>query len=214
MIILGWILLILIVSLLVWQAKNIWANHSNFNNIAISFCAILTLIWGGYTFDALHQKDKAEAEYTELKQKIRNTESTFFTIDANFTKTSQGYYITPVVTVKNSGNEPIYIKLDKNSLTIDAIEVREDRVRSVKTYSPNIYEEIASNNGNKNIPLYEWKVPISAERKLNYVTKVEAKGMYFITFSAKETDSEFKEKEKKVDGKPMIWFVSKYIYVE
>lgn len=80
MIIVGWVLLALLVIVLVWQARNIWQNHSNFNNIAIALCAILTLVWGAYTFDALHQKDKAEAEYAELQQKIRNTESTFLTL--------------------------------------------------------------------------------------------------------------------------------------
>ncbi|EMQ4440995.1 hypothetical protein FKK72_10150 [Klebsiella pneumoniae] len=214
MIIVGWVLLALLVIVLVWQARNIWQNHSNFNNIAIALCAILTLVWGAYTFDALHQKDKAEAEYAELQQKIRNTESTFFNIDATFTKSSDGYYITPVVTIKNSGSEPIYIKLKNDSVSIRAIEVRGDRVKSIKTYTPNIYEEIASNTNEKNIPIYDWKIPISAERKLNYVAKVESPGMYFITFSATETDSNFNEKNKDINGKPMIWFVSKYVYVK
>ncbi|EPH0629742.1 hypothetical protein NF897_004068 [Klebsiella pneumoniae] len=196
MIIVGWVLLALLVIVLVWQARNIWQNHSNFNNIAIALCAILTLVWGAYTFDALHQKDKAEAEYAELQQKIRNTESTFFNIDATFTKSSDGYYITPVVTIKNSGSEPIYIKLKNDSVSIRAIEVRGDRVKSIKTYTPNIYEEIASNTNEKNIPIYDWKIPISAERKLNYVAKVESPGMYFITFSATETDSNFNEKKQ------------------
>ncbi len=184
MIILGWISLVLLVIVLAWQARNIWQNHSNFNNIAIALCAILTLVWGAYTFDALHQKDKAEAEYAELQQKIRNTESTFFDIDATFTKSSNGYYITPVVSIKNSGSEPIFIKLKNDSVSIRAIEVRGDKVKSIRAYTPNIYEEIASNTDEKNIPIYEWKVPISAERKLNYVAKVESPGMYFITFSA------------------------------
>ena len=214
MIIVGWVLLALLVIVLFWQARNIWQNHSNFNNIAIALCAILTLVWGAYTFDALHQKDKAEAEYAELQQKIRNTESTFFNIDATFTKSSDGYYITPVVTIKNSGSEPIYIKLKNDSVSIRAIEVRGDRVKSIKTYTPNIYEEIASNTNEKNIPIYDWKIPISAERKLNYVAKVESPGMYFITFSATETDSNFNEKNKDINGKPMIWFVSKYVYVK
>lgn len=214
MIILGWGLLILMVAILVWQARNIWTNHSNFNNIAIAVCAILTLLWGAYTFDALHQKDKAEAEYAELQQKIRNTESTFFSIDAIFTKTSEGYFITPVINVKNSGSEPIFIKLDKYSVSINEIEVDGDKVRTLKTYRPNLYEEIASKNAGKNIPLYNWKIPIAAERKLNYVAKVDSAGMYFITFTATETDDEFREKNKMVNGKPMVWFASKYIYVE
>lgn len=214
MIIVGWVLLALLVIVLAWQARNIWQNHSNFNNIAIALCAILTLVWGAYTFDALHQKDKAEAEYAELQQKIRNTESTFFNIDATFTKSSNGYYITPVVSIKNSGSEPIFIKLKNDSVSIRAIEVRGDKVKSIKTYTPNIYEDIASNTNEKNIPIYEWKVPISAERTLNYVAKVESPGMYFITFSATETDANFNDKYKSVNGKPMIWFASKYVYVE
>ncbi|EOZ7938915.1 hypothetical protein HIK07_16420 [Cronobacter sakazakii] len=214
MIILGWAILVLILAFLIWQAKNIWANHSNFNNLAIAFCAILTLVWGAYTFDALHQKDKAEAEYAELQQKIRNTESTFFSIDAKFTKADDGYYLAPTITIKNSGSEPIYIKLDKKSVSISAIEVKGDKVRSLRTYRPNIYEEIADNDGGKNIPIYNWKIPILAERNLNYIAKVESAGMYFITFTASETDKDFKEKNKVIDGKPMIWFVSKYIYVE
>ncbi|HHA2053544.1 hypothetical protein MXM72_08760 [Enterobacter roggenkampii] len=214
MFIVGWLLLALLLVIIAWQARNIWRNHSNFNNIAIASCAILTLVWGVYTFDALHQKDKAEAEYSELQQKIRNTESTFFNIDATVIKTSDGYYITPVVSIKNSGSEPIYIKLNNNSISISLVEVSGDKVKSLKTYNPNIYEEIASSKKDKNIPIYDWKVPISAERKLNYVAKVDFPGMYFITFSAIETDANFNDKNKGINGKPMIWFVSKYIYVE
>ncbi|NKG32077.1 hypothetical protein FVB43_18785 [Erwinia rhapontici] len=214
MIIVGWVLLALLIIVLFWQAKNIWRNHNNFNNISISLCAILTLAWGAYTFDALNQKDKANAEYAELQQKIRNTESTFFNIDASITKSSDGYYITPVISIKNSGSEPIFIKLRGDSVSIDAIEVRGDKVKSIKTYTPNIYEEISSSAKGKNIPIYDWKIPISAERKLNYVAKVDSPGMYFITFSAREADKDFNEKNNNVNGKPMIWFVSKYVYVE
>ena len=210
-----WVALaVLLIAALCWQARNIWEKHSNFNNITIAICTILTLVWGAYTFDALHQKDKAEAEYQELQQKIRNTESTFFNITASFTKVNGGYFITPVVNIKNSGSEPIYIKLDKSSVSINAIEISGDRAKTIKSYYPKAYEEIASSPTDKNTPIYEWKIPISAERNLNYAVKVESAGMYFITFTAKETDANFKDINKEVNGKPMIWFASKYIYVE
>ncbi|EFN9189520.1 hypothetical protein D4A43_02030, partial [Escherichia coli] len=69
--------------LLILKFKDIYRTHDQFNNVVMSLCAVLTLVWGGYTFDVLHQRDKAEADLIELRNRIRNTESTFFNVDVN-----------------------------------------------------------------------------------------------------------------------------------
>ncbi|WP_432462522.1 hypothetical protein [Citrobacter freundii] len=215
------LVLILACGFLIIKFKEIYRTHDQFNNVVISICAILTLLWGGYTFDALHQRDKAEADLVELQNRIRNTEATFFNVDVKVVKVDSEFYIKPVVTIKNNSNERIYIKLTDKSLTVSHILSEGAKQVATEVFHPNYYEELAvidakddSGNRAKNIPMYDISVPISAERSLNYLVSTRKKGMYYVTFSAEAMNEDGSPVSKLINGKKSIWFSSSYVEVK
>ncbi len=211
------IILTLIIILLIWVVKErrvVWSDHSNFNNVSVGLCAILTLAWGAYTFDALNQRDKAAVELKELQDKIKGTESTFFSIDVKTEHWDNGYYLLPVVTVKNSGTNPIHIRMGKDSLTVKKVLVKDDKVKAVSSYHPKFYEVISNDDTVKHTPLYDMIIPISAERKINYALNVNEPGLYYLTFQASTINEKGTEETKEVNGMPVIWFASKYFFVQ
>lgn len=219
-----WFILLLLLTFLILfviKFKTIYRTHDQFNNVVISFCALFTIIWGGYTFDALHQRDKAEADLIELRGRIKNTESTFFNVDVKVVKINDLYYIKPVVTIKNSSNERIYVKLNEKSLTISRVLSQGAKQVAEEIFHPNYYEELVLLKGDysegenkKNIPMYDISVPISAERSLSYLVSTNKSGMYYVTFSAQAMNENGKPISKMINGKKSIWFSSTYVEVK
>lgn len=205
----------------VYKFRDIYRTHDQFNNVVISLCAIFTILWGGYTFDALHQRDKAEADLLEITNRIKNTEATFFNVDVKVVKIDGVFYINPVVKIKNSSNERIYVKLNKESLTVSRVASEGAKQAAMEIFHPNYYEELTLLNskdeqGNKagNIPMYDISVPISAERNLSYLVSTKKTGMYYVTFSAQAMDEKGSPISKLINGKKSIWFSSSYIDVK
>ncbi|HEQ1857263.1 TPA: hypothetical protein VEO38_000766 [Providencia alcalifaciens] len=196
------------------KCEYLWEKHSNFNNFVIGICTILTLAWGAYTFDALNQKEKASIELQEIQKRIKDTESTFFSIEVNEVKDCNGVYILPVITVKNNGTEPIHIGLDKESMTIQRVRVDNEKIMALSTYHPNFYEILSDDKNIKHTPMYDLIIPISAERKINYALRVKDPGLYYLTFRAKTIGENGDEEVKEKNGKPIIWFTSKYVYIK
>lgn len=214
--------LLLLVSLFfIYKFKDIYRTHDQFNNVVISLCAIFTILWGGYTFDALHQRDKAEADLTELTNRIKNTEATFFNVDVKVVKIEGVFYIKPVVTIKNSSNQRIYVRLSKESLTVSRVASEGAKQVAMEIYHPNYYEELAllhSKDANgkeaENVPMYDISVPISAERSLSYLVSTKIPGIYYVTFSANAMDEKGNPISKVINGKKSIWFSSSYVEVK
>jgi hypothetical protein len=219
-----WVLIVVLLLACIFfiiKFKDIYRTHDQFNNIVISLCAIFTILWGGYTFDALHQRDKAEADLLELRNRIKNTESTFFNIDVKVVNIDGVFYIKPVVTIKNSSNERIYVKLNKKSLTVSHLVSHGDQQVATEIFNPNYYEELVllgakDKEGEKlnNIPMYDISVPISAERTLNYLVSTDKVGMYYVTFSAQAMNERGEPISKVINGKKSIWFSSSYVEVK
>lgn len=207
-------ILIFIIGLTVYYFRAIWNEHSNFSNITVGLCTIFTLLWGAYTFDALNQRDKAAAELQEIQERIKGTESTLFSINITEEKGNDGFYILPVVTIKNNGTEPIHIGLDKESLTIQSVKVVNDKIKALETYHPNFYEVISQDKKTDHTPMYDLIVPISAERSISYALYVKNPGLYYLTFKAKTVDKNGNEDVKVKNGKPIIWFTSRYVYIK
>lgn len=208
------VVLAIVFILMLFKHKYLWEKHSNFNNVVIGICTILTLAWGAYTFDALNQKEKASFELQEIQKRIKDTESTFFSIDVNEARDCNGIYILPVITVKNNGTEPIHIGLDKESMTIQRVRVDNEKIIALSTYHPNFYEILSDNKDIKHTPMYDLIIPISAERKISYALRVKDPGLYYLTFKAKTIGENGDEEVKEKNGKPIIWFTSKYLYVK
>ncbi|WP_147198384.1 hypothetical protein [Pantoea sp. CCBC3-3-1] len=214
------VLLVALVSF-VYKFRDIYRTHAQFNNVVISLCAIFTILWGGYVFDVLHQRDKAEADLVELTNRIRDTEATFFNVDVKVVRIDDVFYINPVVKIKNNSNKRIYVKLKKESLTVSRVASDGAKQVAMKIYHPNYYEELAlldskDKNGKKaeNIPLYDISVPVSAERSLSYLVSTKKAGMYYVTFSAQAMDEKGVPITKLINGKKSIWFSSSYIEVK
>ncbi|AZF17978.1 hypothetical protein [Pseudomonas sp. R3-18-08] len=204
-------------------------HHQAYNNFVIASCALATFVWGAYTFDALQQKDRAVAELADIQKRIRDTESTFLSVKVSVSKAPDGYYLTPVVTIKNSSNEAIYFKLCPDSLSVSKISYSfEGQARADKTIYPLFYERISDNPQVKNNPLYDLRVPISSDRDLSFFAAVKELGVYYITFSALSSkdaapdinngDCSFNTKKNiaggsKINGKDSIWFASSYVII-
>jgi len=205
----------------IYKFRDIYRTHDQFNNVVISLCAVFTILWGGYTFDALHQRDKAEADLLELTNRIRNTETTFFDVNVKVVKIDNVFYINPIVKIKNSSNQRVYVKLNKESVTVSRVASEGEKQAALEIYHPNYYEELAllkskSESGDKaeNIPMYDISVPISAERSLSYLVSTKKTGMYYVTFSAQAMDENGSPISKLINGKKSIWFSSSYIDVK
>ncbi|MDD2131062.1 hypothetical protein NP856_18085 [Pseudomonas sp. 17391] len=204
-------------------------HHQAYNNVVIASCALLTLIWGAYSFDALQQKSRAEAELAEIQRRIRDTESTFLAVNVKFEKSSDGFYLTPSATIKNSSKENIYFRLCHDSLAISKVNYDFDAgAGSAKTIYPKYYEQLAIGPNGENYPLYDIRVPVDSERTLNFFAAVKEPGVYYITFSAISTSEPGADKnlhdcsfvsnkgiksDKKKNGKEGIWFTSSYLII-
>ncbi|HEL9769487.1 TPA: hypothetical protein U0Q53_005287 [Klebsiella pneumoniae] len=183
----------------------------DFNKVAVALGAILTVAWGFFTYGALEQRDKAKAELIDLENRIKNTESTSFSIEAPIYKGDGFYYITPTINIKNNSNTAIYIKLDPDSLKVTRMVAKGDKPIPLQVMTPVFYQSI--DDAGK-APITQLSVPIGAERKINYIVSTNYPGMYYITFTASAMDDKGNLIGKTYDGKPMKWFSSSYVYVK
>lgn len=204
-------------------------HHQAYNNVVIASCALLTLIWGAYSFDALQQKSRAEAELAEIQRRIKDTESTFLAVNVKFEKSPDGFYLTPSATIKNSSKENIYFRLCHDSLAISKVNYDFDAgAGSAKTIYPKYYEQLATGASDQNYPIYDIRIPVDSERTLNFFAAVKEPGVYYITFSALSTTEPGADKnlyncsfvsnkgitsDKKKNGKEGIWFTSSYLII-
>lgn len=187
--------------------------HQATYNIVIASVTTLTLVWGAMTYQLLEQRERARTELFEIKERIKNSESTTVTINTKFEESMEDgqYYIFPTVTIKNIGKEKLILRLDDDSLNISLIKMRGEQAISLENYRPNFFEEI-SDDINKNSKRFSvMEVPVDGERSIPYAVKVNNKGLYYVTFSAKPF---LKENERKVGSHELIWFTSSYMYIK
>lgn len=218
--------------------SRLMSGHQAYNNVVIATCALITLLWGCYTFDALQQRSKAIAELQEIQKRIKDTEATFLEIKVSQTKAPKGFYLSPVVSIKNSSSEAIFFKLCRDSLSVSQLAFNpEGRAKSVKNFNPALYEKISDDPKIANSTFHDIRVPVSSERNLNFFLPVQEPGVYYITFSALSSNNansaenfttndgkpeaacSFSSKEgipddKKINGRDSIWFASTYIIVK
>ncbi len=201
-----------------------------YNNVVIATCAIFTLAWGAYTFDALQQRDKAANELTELQRRLRDTQSTVINVTVGVEAGPRGFYLTPLVKMKNLGNEAIFLQLCKDSLTVSEVLYNsEGKLKAKASWHPQFYQSLSDDGKGSNKALHHMRVPISSERSLSYFVPVARPGVYYVTFSAftasgedskavSEGECSFKDSssmhsEGARSDKSSIWFSSAYILV-
>lgn len=194
------------------------ANHSggnpstdDFNKIAVALGAIMTVAWGFFTYGALEQRDRAKVELLEIQNRIKDTESTFFSVTSTVVKGDDFYYLNPTVKIKNDSKRAIYIKLDVDSLVISRVVAKGDKIITIDKFNPMLFSAV---NKDGNTPITQVVVPVGAERDLNYLISTNYPGMYYITFTASAMDEDGNLIAKDYDGKPVKWFSSSYVYVK
>lgn len=182
--------------------------HQATYNIIIAIVTALTLVWAAMTYHLLDQRERARTELYEIKERIKNSESTTVGLNTEFSSgLDGGYYIYPTVTIKNVGKEKVQLFLDDNALTIKKVRLKEDKIIADESYSPNFYEIISSNKEVKNTRFRVMEIPVDGERKIPYAVRVNEKGVYYITFSAKPYNNNPKEN---IEEKELIWFAAEY----
>jgi len=184
-------------------------------------------IWTISTFNLLHQKDIAEAQYKELQYKLKNIESSKISLATEVVDyqgmgsngNSKGLIIK--IKLTNVGNTPIEFDLSNTPLKIYEIAAQDTRMGYTKLYKPIIYSELAEMGGSKkNRPLSKFVSLTSSERELNYFAVLPSNKMYYIAFKTEAGDlSLIPETDKnnvpQCDSEEQCkWFVSKYLYLK
>ncbi|WES88939.1 hypothetical protein [Dickeya fangzhongdai] len=198
--------------MIIWECvKKPFTAHQATYNIIIALATAFTLVWGVITFNLLQQKEKAEADLNEIRTRIRNSESTTVKISSTTFEDDEGYYIYPVVIIKNNGKEKMVLSLETNSLTVNKIYLEGDKAIAEYTYHPPFFEIISDNEKKDSKQFTMVVVPVDGERMLTYALKVKEKGTYFISFSA----GAYLNKDKTtIDNHQLIWFASQYVNIK
>ncbi|MGK6329201.1 hypothetical protein ACMGEE_19230 [Erwinia sp. DT-104] len=182
--------------------------HQATYNIIIAVVTALTLIWAAMTYHLLDQRERARTELFEIKERIRNSESTTVNINTtSVTGSDGGYYLYPVITIKNVGKRKISLFLDNDALTVKRVRLSGDKIIAEQGYNPSYYENVSSNRAVKNKIFRIMEIPVDGERTIPYAVKVNNKGVYYITFSAKPY---CKNDERKIEDYELVWFAAEY----
>ncbi|ELM3616047.1 hypothetical protein RYR54_001683 [Aeromonas sobria] len=193
-----------------------WWNvhHEKSNNFFSGLSGLVTIlaiiiggIWTAYTFDLLHQAEKAQQELIEIQERINNTASS--SIDLSVSQTTNpelGLIIE--VNLTNNGRSKLHYSLKDNPLKVYRIHVEGDQVGSLHTYMPKPYKVLAAmNSGGKSLTRESITVLTGSKKTISYAMTVDKPGLYYITFEADHDDT------VKVD-ESVKWFASKYFEVK
>lgn len=182
--------------------------HQATYNIIIAIVTALTLVWAAMTYHLLDQRERARNELYEIKERIKNSESTTVSLSTGYTKgLDGGYYIYPTITIKNVGKEKVKLYLENDALTIKKVRLKGDKIIADESYNPNFYEKVSSDPEVKNIRFREMEIPVDGERKIPYAAKVNSTGVYYITFSARPYDEKTSDES---NAKELVWFAAEY----
>jgi len=185
--------------------------HQATYNIIIAMVTALTLVWAAMTYHLLDQRERATNELYEIKERIKNSESTTVSLSTEYTKgLDGGYYIYPTITIKNVGKEKVKLYLENDAMTIKKVRLKDDKIIAYESYNPNFYEKVSSNPEVKNIRFRVMEIPVDGERKIPYAARVNDTGVYYITFSARPYDEKPSDESDESKDKELVWFAAEY----
>lgn len=187
--------------------------HQATYNIIIAIVTALTLVWAAMTYHLLDQRERARNELYEIKERIKNSESTTVSLITEYTKgLDGGYYIYPTVTIKNVGKEKVKLFLEDDAMTIKKVRLKDDKIIANESYYPNFYEKVSSDPDVKNVRFRVMEIPVDGERKIPYAARVNGTGVYYITFSARPYDekSSAEKPSDETKAKELVWFAAEY----
>lgn len=200
--------------------KKWWSAHEASNNFFSGLSSLITIvsiigaaIWALWSFNVLHQVDRAKAELVELQDRIRNTDSTSISIETQQIKSVSGSHAVIIeVSLSNNGQRALTFDLSPETLTVYQVKVAGDKVGAEIVYHPEMFTKIALMGGKeKNKTLGNLVLLSGAKKVLSYIVDVKQPGMYYITFIADDNGSVAFTKDEKVDRR---WTSTKYIEVK
>lgn len=184
--------------------------------MVLTVAILVGSIWALYTFDVLHQKDKAVAELKEIRDRIKGTNASNISISAETFPLDEGRFgILASVLIQNTGTKGIFIDWSSEETPLLIYKVRIENGDSLffeKLYRPKIYAPFNVEKKKKEHykSLY---LLVGAKKELSFYAEVEKEGVYYLTFSA-QTDHKLEGEIKEESGQTAEWFSSKYIKIE
>lgn len=192
-----------------------WWNvhHEKSNNFFSGLSGLVTILaivvgglWTAYTFDLLHQAEKAQQELIEIQERIKNTASSSIDLDIKQT-TNPNLGLIIEVNLTNNGRSQLNYSLKDNPLKVYSVFVQGDKAGATSTYMPKPYKALAKmKSGGENILRESITVLTGSKKTISYALTVDKPGLYYITFEADHDNS------VKVD-ESVKWFASKYFEV-
>ena len=205
--------------------KKIPNDYPKLSETVYNFVAAISIVaagvWAISTFNILNQRDIAQAQLTELKEKLKNVESSKIELSTevvnyegiNKDEHSKGVIVK--IKIVNVGNTPIEFDVSKSSVKIYQIEAQGVEMGYSKLYEPQIISELAEIGGDsESTPLTSFVSLTSSERVLSYFAVLPKNRMYYIVFSTKPIELKNDGLTKCEELSGCKWFVSKYIYLE
>lgn len=193
-----------------------WWNfhHDKSNNFFSGLSSLVTIlavviggIWTAYTFDLLHQAEKAQQELIEIQERIKNTASSSIDLDIKQT-TNPKLGLIVEVNLTNNGRSQLQYSLKDNPLKVYSVIVKNDKIGAVRIYKPKPYFSLAlMGSGKKNKTREKITVLTGSKKTISYVLTVDAPGLYYITFEADHDDSVKTDESVK-------WFASTYFEIK
>ncbi|EMA2426829.1 MULTISPECIES: hypothetical protein [Vibrio] len=201
-----------IVRLFQWFLRN----SEKIHYLLLSIALLLGGVWTLYTFDILHQRDKAAAELKELQDRIKGTNASNIQINPSSFELADGNFGLIVnVNVQNTGTRDVLIDWSDEDTPLSVFKVsmkKGDQLYFEKLFRPKIYAPFDPKKKKKEHykSLY---LLVGAKKELSFYVELPEKGMYYITFNAK-TDKKLAQEVKSKSGRTGEWFSSKYINIE
>ncbi len=190
-------------------------------HIVAAISIVVAGVWAFTSFDLLNQRDIAQAQLTELKEKLKNVESSKIELSTevvNYTgvqteKESKGLIVK--VKLVNVGNTPIEFDISKSALKIYQIEARGTEMGYSKLYEPEVISELAQLGAKEeSTPLTSFVSLTSSERVLSYFAVLPKDKMYYVVFSTKADNFKSDDVKKCESKSGCKWFVSNYLFLE
>ncbi len=194
----------------------VFDNAEKLHYLILSVALLCGSAWTFYTFDILHQRDKASAELKELQDRIKGTNASNIQILPSSFKLDNGNFGLIVnVVIQNTGTRDVYIDWSEDDTPLSVFKVHMengDKLFFDKLFRPKIYAPF--NRKKKTKEHYKsLYLLVGAKKELSFYVEVPDKGMYYITFNA-QTDDKLAKEVQANSGKTGEWFSSKYINIE
>lgn len=195
-------------------------NSIHFHNYAIGISVFLGVMWGAISFYYSGSKDKAEYELLKIQEELKDATKKNKGIYASDIRIDYTIFNTKIankkglslqVILKNNGNKEINFTLDNETLKVYKLNISKKGIIYTEKFSPLFYEELGNGRDKKNKHFNTIKLLPNVKKIIPYLLTVEAGSFYYVTFKSPAESIALESNNKK---DKLVWFSSKYIYLE